>query len=59
MDLALNNLKRLICHKTNKPTNLDTIRLSFVRARTVVASVLINGHSDLSSNLGRDYLYFI
>ena len=21
MDLALNNLQRLICHKTNKPTN--------------------------------------
>ena len=24
MDLALNNLQRLICHKTNQPTNQPT-----------------------------------
>ena len=28
MDLALNNLQRLICHKTNKPTNQQNSRCS-------------------------------
>ena len=28
MDLALNNLQKLICHKTNKPTNQPTIKMT-------------------------------
>ena len=40
MDLALNNLQRLICHKT-KQTNQTIIRLFNVITRTLVGGSLI------------------
>ena len=42
MDLALNNLQRLICHKINQPTKQCEIRtlysaMIFIKERCVVA----------------------
>ena len=67
MDLALNNLQRLICHKTQ--TNLHQPNLPFYciyfpfghhyqtylgGARSVMVIIAGNGHGDTSPNPGRD-----
>ena len=48
MDLALNNLQRLIRHKTKLTNKL------IGGARGVMVIVVGNGHGDMSSNPGRD-----
>ena len=42
MDLALNNLQRLICHRTNQP-NKQTTRILVMFFQTVDVSVLLYG----------------
>ena len=36
MDLALNNLQRLICHKPNKPTYQPIIKISGSQSKPTV-----------------------
>ena len=44
MDLALNNLQRFICHKTNKPNQIDYDNPSSNLDETVCISHNANNH---------------
>ena len=75
MDLALNNLQRLICHKTqqtkpNKKTDADYFvfrrcwmlfykSIYILGGRGVMITVVENEHGDSSLNLGRVFLHFL
>ena len=59
MDLALNNLQRLICHKI-QPTNQSSRHKLHLPggARSVIVIIVGNEHGDTSSNPGRNSLHF-
>ena len=56
-NLALNNLKGMICDKTqptNQPTNQPILVKLLGGARGVMVIVVGNGHDDTCTNPGRD-----
>ena len=59
MDLALNNLQRLICHKTQQTNQLFFILLTATEVCrcSIAVIVLGNGLGNASSNLGQGFFY--